>query len=59
MQTFQILRRVGTDTESEIEDLQNMMRDKHFWLDIVNGISVGTSKLMCRSPYSIFFCPIN
>ena len=34
----------GVDLQSKIEDLPNMMMDKHFWLDRVNGISIATAK---------------
>ena len=35
---------IGRDTEAEIVDLPNMMRDKHLWRDVVHGISVATAK---------------
>ena len=35
---------IGRDTEAEIVDLPNMMRDKHLWRHVVHGISVATAE---------------
>ena len=35
---------IGRDTEAEIVDLPNIMRDKHLWRDIVHSILVATAK---------------
>ena len=34
---------IGEDTESEIVDLPNMIRDKQLWHDVVRGISFATA----------------
>ena len=34
---------IGRNMESEIKDHPNMMRDKHLWRDVVNGISTVTA----------------
>ena len=44
---------IGRDTESEIVDIPNMIRDKHLWRDVVNGILVATAKWWWLSQYKI------
>ena len=35
---------IGRDTQYEIEDLPNIMRDKEYWRGVVNGISVAAAR---------------